>query len=147
FASRRRGGGPSAICGRRSATATTRGDSSAKCSRTTNSSLARAEESRAEAAQSILATSSPGSYGRVVATSDPSPRRALRIPPNASPGTRRRGTSGKTGPGTPRLAGVDRGRLGLEVEVGARPRGEREGLGANLLRRRVPAPLARLGEE
>ena len=48
------------IAGRRSQTTTTRGASSAKRSRTTNSSLARAVESLADAAQSIASMSSPG---------------------------------------------------------------------------------------
>ena len=84
------------IDGRRSQSATTSGASSAKRSRTMNSSSPRAAESFADAAQSIQATSSPGWYSRALATSDPIPRRALRTPPNASPITRRRGTSGKT---------------------------------------------------
>ena len=69
---------------------------SAKRSRTMNSSVPRAADSRADAAQSIQPTSSPGMYSRVLAMSEPTPRRALRTPPKASPITRRRGTSGKT---------------------------------------------------
>ena len=83
------------IDGRRSQSTTTRGASSAKRSRTTNSSFARAADSFAEAAQSIHATSSPGRYSRELATSEPMPRRALRTPPKASPITRLRGISGK----------------------------------------------------
>jgi hypothetical protein len=40
--------------------------------------------------------SSPGRYGREPAISDPVPRRALRMPPNESPISRRLGVSGKT---------------------------------------------------
>src|SRR5215218_2635128 len=88
------GGGKSAIAGRRSQTTTSRGASSAKRSRTMNSSTPRASESLADAAQSIAATSSPGTYGRDPATSDPRPRRTLRMPPNERPTIRRRWTSG-----------------------------------------------------
>ena len=49
-----------AICGRRSHTMTIRGASSAKRSRTTNSSRPFAVESFADAAQSIASMSSPG---------------------------------------------------------------------------------------
>jgi hypothetical protein len=82
--------------GRRSQTTITRGASSANRSRTMNSSSARAADRRADAAQSIQATWSPGRYSRELATSEPVPRRALRTPPKARPITRRRGTSGKT---------------------------------------------------
>ena len=76
------------ICGRRSQTITTLGASSAKRSRTTNSSLPFAVESRADAAQSMESMSSPGRYGREPATSVPEPRRRLRIVPNEMPMTR-----------------------------------------------------------
>ncbi len=55
-----RPGGQSDIPGRRSTHTTTRGASSARYSRTTNSSLARAAESRADAPQSMRCGSSPG---------------------------------------------------------------------------------------
>ena len=48
------------IDGRRSTSETTRGASSAKCSRTTNSSDPRASDSRADAYQSMRSMSSPG---------------------------------------------------------------------------------------
>src|SRR5918992_2430541 len=60
-----------------------------------NSSVSWAAESFAEAAQSIASTSSPGWYGRELATSDPLPRLALCALPKASPISGRRGTSGK----------------------------------------------------
>ena len=78
-------GGQSAIAGRRSATMTTRGDSSAKRSRTMNASSLRAAERRADAAQSMPRIASPRRYGRDPATSDPGPRRELGVAPNASP--------------------------------------------------------------
>jgi hypothetical protein len=53
-----------------------------------NSSVPRADESRADAFQSIASTSSPGWYGRDPATSDPCPRRALVSPPNERPTSR-----------------------------------------------------------
>jgi hypothetical protein len=61
-----------------------------------NSSVARAADKRADAAQSIVSTSSPGLYWREPATSDPVPRLELRIPPNERPISRRLGVSGKT---------------------------------------------------
>ena len=67
--------GKTSISGRRSATTTTRGASSANFSRTMNSSVPRADDSRADAFQSIVSTSSPGRYGREPATSEPGPRR------------------------------------------------------------------------
>src|SRR4029453_3670726 len=70
------------------------GASSAKRSRTTNSSLPLAVDRRAAAAQSIEYMSSPGRYGFDPATSEPEPRLRLRIVPNESPITRRRGTGG-----------------------------------------------------
>ena len=82
------------ISGRRSQTMMTLGASSAKRSRTTNSSLPLAVESRAEAAQSIASIWSPGRYGLEPATSVPEPRRRLRIVPNESPITRRRERAG-----------------------------------------------------
>ncbi len=91
-------GGQSDIPGRRSRQTTTRGASSARNSRTTNSSLARAAERRAEDAQSMRCGSSPGTYVREPAMSDPEPRRAPCIEPNASPIRRRRETSGKVRP-------------------------------------------------
>ena len=92
----------------------------ARYSRTTNSSLPRAAESRAEAAQSIHATWSPGRYGREPTTSSPWPRRTLRRLPNETPTNRRRGTSGKvraaatnasrSGPRPSPVAASERGR-------------------------------------
>ena len=70
-----KGGWKNAISGRRSETMTTRGASSANRSRTMNSSRWRADESRAEAAQSIVWRLSPSWYGREPATSEPAPRR------------------------------------------------------------------------
>ncbi len=87
--------GYNAISGRRSQRITTRGASSEKRSRTMNSSVPRAEDSRADAFQSIVSTSSPGWYGRELATSEPIPRRTLLTAPKASPISLRRGTSGK----------------------------------------------------
>ena len=57
------------VAGRRSTKTTTRGLSSAKCSRTTNSSESRALENRADAAQSIARMLSPGWYGRELTSS------------------------------------------------------------------------------
>ena len=56
---------------RRSVSRTTRGACSAKRSRTTNSSAARADDRRAEAPQSIVRTSSPGRRGATPAGSEP----------------------------------------------------------------------------
>ena len=90
-----------------STTTTTRGASSAKRSRTMNASSWRASESRADAAQSIACMSSPVWYGREPATSDPEPRRRLRIVPNERPTSRPRGTSGKVmRPGRRRAAAL-----------------------------------------
>src|SRR5688572_3673059 len=75
-----------------------RGASSAKRSRTTNSSRPRAVERRADAAQSIEPMSSPGRYGRDPATSVPAPRRTLRAVRTGSPATRGGGTSGEESP-------------------------------------------------
>ena len=66
----------------------------------------RAADRRADAFQSIASTSSPGRYGREPATSEPGPRRALRIAPNARPISRRRGASGNV---TPRACHLRRG--------------------------------------
>ena len=68
-----------------SLTTITRGASSAYSCRTTKVSSPRADESRAEANQSIVETGSPGTYGRVPATSDPRPRRVLGRSPNGVP--------------------------------------------------------------
>ena len=87
----------SAIPALRSSTAIARGASSAKCSRTMNSSRSSAADSRADEAQSIRSGSSPGTYEREPETSEPVPRRAPCIAPNASPCRRRRETSGKVG--------------------------------------------------
>ena len=57
------------MAGRRSTKTTTRGLSSAKCSRTMNSSESRALERRAEAPQSIARMLSLGWYGRELAIS------------------------------------------------------------------------------
>jgi len=76
------GGAWIAMPGRRSWTSATRGACSAKNSRTTNSSVPRASDNRAEAAQWMCAIRSPGRYGRVPATSSPVPRRELRRRPN-----------------------------------------------------------------
>jgi hypothetical protein len=57
------------MAGRRSTKITTRGLSSAKCSRTTKSSDWRALERRADAFQSIARTLSPRLYGRELVTS------------------------------------------------------------------------------
>jgi hypothetical protein len=73
------------------------GASSAKRSRTRNSSASRAVESRAEAAQSITSIESPRRYGRDPAMSVPAPRCRLRIVPNDRPITRRRGTKVNVG--------------------------------------------------
>src|SRR4051812_12731028 len=108
-----------------------------------NSSLPRAAERRADAAQSIHATSSPARYSRVLAMSEPTPRRALRTPPKARPITRRRGTSGKTaatGLGARRCRDVE-----IDVEAGLRC--FFEAAVANLARRRLPAAVADLREK
>ncbi len=118
--------GNSDIEGRRSQRTTTRGASSAKCSLTTNSSDPRASESRADAYQSILSTSSPGWYGREPATSEPSPRRMLWSPPNGRPSTRRRGMSGN-------------------VAVTARPRGPARPPARARLRAEAPSPRTARG--
>src|SRR5919108_2652451 len=124
------------------------GASSAKRSRTTNSSPPRAVERRAEAAQSIESMSSPGRYGREPATSVPAPRRSDFIVPKDSPMTRRRGTSGKArrAPGTlRRLLGILRpGRAALEQRIllGARLRRKLEAALAERLDRLRPAARA-----
>src|SRR2546428_8989299 len=133
---------PIDIEGRRSQSATTRGASSAKRSRTMNSSVPRAADRRADAAQSIHPTSSPGRYSRVLATSEPTPRRALRTPPKASPITRRRGTSGKT---VAKLRA--RRRRDVEVDVEARLRRDLEAPRPHLEARGLPAAVSELGEE
>src|SRR5581483_1151289 len=107
-----------------------------------NSSEPRAAERRAEAAQSIQPTSSPGRYSRVLATSEPTPRRTLRTPPKASPTTRRRGTSGKTA-----ATSAGARRRNVEVDVEPRLRRELEAAQAHVLRRGDPAAVADLGEE
>ena len=72
------------------------GASSAKCSRTTNSSSPRAVESRALARQSIVETGSPGNVaaeaGEIAA---PSRGACVRAAPNGRPVRRYLGTSGK----------------------------------------------------
>src|SRR5512144_994061 len=100
------------------------GASSAKRSRTTNSSEPRAVERRADAAQSMESMSSPGRYGRDPATSVPEPRRRLFIVPYESPITRRRGTSGKVrrAPVTPRSLVLDRVGLGRAHRTGLEQR-------------------------
>src|SRR4249919_628231 len=128
----------------------TLGASSAKRSRTTNSSDPRAVDSLADAAQSIESMSSPGRYGREPATSVPAPRRRLFIVPNERPMTRRRGTSGKVrrAPGTARYSGLEvRPRphgsdpvFEERILFGARLRGELEAARAKLLASLGPAP-------
>src|SRR5437879_1658841 len=132
------------IDARRSTRTTTRGASSAKRSRTMNSSVPRAADSRADAAQSIQPTSSPGWYSRVLAMSEPTPRRALRTPPKASPITRRRGTSGKT-VATARLSRCRRRDVEIDVEAGLRRK--LQATRANFERRRIPASITDLGQE
>jgi hypothetical protein len=77
--------------GRRSATITTAGISSAWRSRTMNSSSSRADERRADAFQSMERKWSPGLYGRELAASARPPRRMLVAPPEVVPTSRRRG--------------------------------------------------------
>src|SRR3954452_18181226 len=139
----RRGDDSIDIDGRRSARTTTRGASSANRSRTMNSSLPRAAERRTEGAQTIQATSSPGRYSRVLAASDPTPRRADRTPPNASPIPRLRGTSAKTA--VTRLRA--RGRRNVEVDDEDRLRCTLEAAVAHLVARRLPPAVADLREE
>src|SRR5215213_2490315 len=137
--------------GLRSQTTTTRGPSSAYRSRTTKSSCPRADDTRADAAQSIERISSPRRYGRLPATSEPRPRRTLRIVPNVIPIRRRRGMRGKVGwppltssstlGGAPALVDED------GVLVGARPRRELQALRAELLDRRRPPGGARARDE
>ncbi len=76
--------GKSAIEGLRSATTTILTASSAKWSRTTNSSVPRAVDSRADAAQSTSRIASPRRYGRELAISVPEPRRRLGLPATSS---------------------------------------------------------------
>src|SRR5215210_7475282 len=122
---------------------TTRGASSAYRSRTMNSSVPLAEDNRAEAAQSIVSTSSPGWYGRELATSVPVPRRALCTAPNARPISRRRGTSGKV-----RSVGSLTGDFDhFAAEGGLGPRGELEALVGERLRRLLAPVLPDLDQE
>src|SRR5919109_647619 len=108
-----------------------------------NSSVPRAEESLAEAAQSIVSTSSPGWYGRELATSDPVPRRTLCTAPKARPISRRRGTSGKVRS----VASLTGDLHDLAAESGLRPRSQLEAL-LDEARRRLLAPvLADLDQE
>src|SRR3954470_15807566 len=118
---------PIPMDGRRSATTTTRGDSSANSSWTMNTSLSRAAERRADDGQSIQAASSPIWYSREPATSEPVPRRALLTPPNAGPTTRRRGMSGNVPAVTLR-----RRRGNVEVDVEPRLRRELETAGLDV---------------
>src|SRR6188472_3579551 len=132
------------ISGRRSQTMTTLGASSAKRSRTTNSSLPFAVDNRADAAQSMASMSSPGRYGREPATSVPEPRLRLFIVPNESPITRRRGTSGNVSraPGTSASRSDPRGltpALEQGILFGAGTGRQLEAAGPELLDRLRPA--------
>ena len=71
----------------------TRGACSAKNSRTTNSSVPRADGEPGRGRPVDPAGRSPGRYGREPATSSPGPRRGLRRSPSWTPTNRRRGTS------------------------------------------------------
>src|SRR5687768_12565658 len=111
-----------------------------------NSSVSWADDSFAEAAQSIASKSSPGWYGRELATSEPLPRLALCALPKASPISRRRGTSGKmcsVGPLTLR----ERHDLAVVAEGGLWPRDLRETAIAEVLQRLGSADLPDLDEE
>ena len=126
-----------------SATMTTRGASSAKRSRTMNASSWRASESRADAAQSIACMSSPVWYGREPATSEPEPRRRLRIVPNERPTSRPRGTSGNVMPaGRRRLRPFEQ-----RILFGAGDRRAGEALAAEVLDRLRPARRPGPGEK
>ena len=123
------------IDGRRSQRTTTRGASSAKCSRTTNSSEPRASDSRADAYQSILSTSSPGWYGRepgdVRAETSPHavqpPERKAEHPPARDERERRRHCA------TARVGFV------IGLELGSRPRRDLHALLAEAIRSRLPS--------
>src|SRR5215207_1397336 len=111
-----------------------------------NSSVPWAAESLADAAQSMASKSSPGWYGRELATSDPLPRLALCALPKASPISRRRGTSGKlssVGPLTVRQ-GND---LAVVAERGLRSRDGGETASAEVVQRLDSTDLADLDEE
>src|SRR5215207_935718 len=111
-----------------------------------NSSVPWAAESLADAAQSMASKSSPGWYGRELATSDPLPRLALCALPKASPISRRRGTSGKlssVGPLTVRQ-GND---LAVVAERGLRSRHGGETPCAEVVQRLDSTDLADLDEE
>src|SRR5829696_5432692 len=111
-----------------------------------NSSVPCAAESFADAAQSIASTSSPGWYGRELATSDPLPRLALCALPKARPISRRRGTSGKlssVGPLTVREADD----LAVAAQGCLRTRHRAEAARAEVLQRLRPPDLPQLDEE
>src|SRR5204862_4777600 len=104
-------------------------------------------DSRAVAAQSIARMSSPARYGRDPAMSEPVPRRALRMPPNESPISRRLGVSGKTTSvtGMESLLVLERDDRAVELRLGL---GSRPETGPpEPLRSRRPAVATRLGEE
>src|SRR4051812_39948305 len=107
--------------------------------------MPRAAESRADAPQSIARTSSPGRYAREPITSKPRPRRALRIEPNASPISRRRGTSGKVASPWANSASADRQDLGLRSRL--RARRVLEAAPLQLVHRGRPPELPGLDEE
>src|SRR5512134_434543 len=108
-----------------------------------NSSVPCAADRRAEAAQSIASTSSPGWYGRELATSEPVPRRALCTAPNARPISRLRGTSGKVRSVAPLTRDVH----DLAAERGLGPRSNLEALLHETRCRLLAAVLADLHEE
>ena len=114
-----------------------------------NSSVPYAEDSLAEAAQSIASKSSPGWYGRELATSEPFPRLALCALPKASPISRRRGTSGKlSSVGALTVhAMLERHDFAVAAERGLRSRGGGQTAGAEVLQRLLAADLADLDEE
>src|SRR5580765_4796029 len=110
-----------------------------------NSSRPVAADRRALANQSIVATGSPISYGRVPITSLPWPRRRLGRSPKGSPTSRRRGTSGKvwrSAAGTALALGRRRA-----VPVGRGRRCELQAAILDLLQRGVAAERARLSDE
>src|SRR5579862_8223538 len=139
FESHGSGGGYRPIAGRLSSRMVTRGASSAARSRTTNSSPPLADESRADANQSIVETGSPGSYGREPITSVPWPRRRLGKSPNGRPLRRRLGTSGN----------VRRSRADMRSPVPVRRRRRRElqTARADPAKRLLAAERAGLGEK
>ena len=145
LSSHRNGEGRIPIHGRRSATITTRGASSAKNSRTMNSSCREPTERRAEAAQSIPATSSPGSTAAT-------PRRRSRAatqaahPAEGSPKTRRRAGAGERSRSPSLVDGTNdeqarHRRAGDAGSISTRPRRRREAAHLHLRRSSVPATI------